>query len=86
MTDRDRGPLSEYGVVWRDGRAEIIKAHQVLLPHDGLFDDMFGRAPKPRRLTFHGEIDGRWQLILDVDYDQVQSVRLLTAQSEVPDD
>lgn len=67
------GPLQTYEVIWKSGHVEQVQAHQCMLPPS----PMFGDAPSPRanRITFHGEIDGRWMLVLDADYGDISSVR-----------
>ncbi len=75
------GPLRPYQIIWRSGHVETVMAHQVTLPQLGSFiSAYFGTAetaPRASRLTVHGEVNGRWTLILDADYADVQSVRLL---------
>jgi hypothetical protein len=81
----DYGPLQTWQVIWRNGHVEEVQAHQCLLPPTGGFL-LFSERPDPRegRLTFHGEIDGRWKLVLDVDYAEVLSVRLVTQPEVIP--
>jgi hypothetical protein len=71
----DRGPLQRYQVIWKSGFVEEVEAHQVLIPMG--MDFLVDTPPKPRRLLMHGEVDGHWRLILDADYDEVTTVRLL---------
>lgn len=77
----DHGPLRPYQVIWRSGHVETIMAHQVLLPSLPLFSDEPG--PRSNRLTIHGEIDGHWTLILDADYSDISSVRLVTTEGAI---
>lgn len=72
MSDFERGPLRDYEVTWTNGHVEIIKCHQVMLPTTGLA--MFGEKGRDR-YTFHGEIDGRWILILDAPAEDIRMVR-----------
>lgn len=74
------GPISTYQVIWKSGHVEEVQAHQVIWPDGGLFS-----APvKNSRVMFHGEIDGRWRLVLAVPADDVLSVRLLTPVTQEP--
>lgn len=73
----DRDPLQRYAIVWKSGYADPIDAHQVTLPSP--LPDLFGSGASIRdtRVTFHGEIDGHWRLILDADYASIETLRLL---------
>lgn len=79
MSD-DHGPLHEYQVIWKSGHVETIRAHQVLLPPPALL--FMGDRDEPRRVIFHGEIDGHWRLILDAAYDDITSIRNLDASEK----
>lgn len=68
----DHGPLQEYAITWRDGTMEVVKAHQVLLPQTSFI----GGDGDPN-VRIHGEIDGRWMLVLSAPGDQIISIRLL---------
>jgi hypothetical protein len=75
----DRGPASEYEVVWKNGHSERLKAHQVSWP---------GRMPlqvgtESNTIQFHAEVDGRWQLILSAPEDEISIVRNVTHTEEV---
>lgn len=74
MTDYDRGPLLAWEVVWRDGRTETVWAHQCLTPN--ILSVHGGTAP---RVQFHGEVDGRWNLILAADDEEIVAVRNVAA-------
>lgn len=71
------GPLREYEVTWTNGHVETIKAHQVLLPQTFLWSDYMrnGGAERRQRYTFHGQVDGRWILILDAPAEDIRMVR-----------
>lgn len=71
----EHGPLRTYEVIWRSGHVERIEAHQVLLPPIVSF---FGETGRGNRLTVHGEVNGHWTLILDADYTDILSVRLVS--------
>ena len=78
----DHGPLRAYEVTWQSGHVETIWAHQCILPMAGnpfLRDDA---DDSPRRVMFHGEIDGRWQLILAAPEAEIVTVRNLAAAPE----
>lgn len=79
----DRGPIQTFEITWQSGHVERVQAHQVTY-HGG--DSLFGRSQLPRRLDFHGEIDGRWLLQLSVLEDDLRTVRNVTApELIVPD-
>lgn len=70
----DHGPLVEYEITWKNGHVERVLAHQCLIPSDAL--SMFGPPPKGTpRVMFHGEFDGRWQLVLAIPESEVSTVR-----------
>lgn len=81
----DHGPTSEYEVIWRNGHIDHVHAHQVMWD-DGMSllagFGSFNTPPKPTRVKFHAEIDGRWTLLLDVLQDEISSIRNVT---HVPD-
>jgi len=71
----DYGPLKSYEIVWTNGHVETVQAHSVTMPHPAL---LFGvaTATKTREyITFHGEIDGRWRLVLAVRPELVDVIR-----------
>jgi hypothetical protein len=78
----DRGEPSLYEVTWTNGHVDRIKAHQVTQPGGGmeLFAASFGLPSQSqrRRVEFHGEFDGRWQLVLSADADDIKTIRNLT--------
>lgn len=77
----DHGPLDTYEVIWNTGHVEYIKAHQVLLPPDDLFSAMIPGATKTKGRDgwmFHGEVDGRWKLLLFAPAEDIRSVRNVT--------
>lgn len=71
----DRGPLQSFEVTWSTGHVETIRAHQVT--HPGSFN-MFGDTPRVPRIEFHGEIDGRWMLVLSALEADLTRIRNLT--------
>ena len=77
----DHGPLRDYEVTRRSGHVETIKAHQCILPATTPFG--LGETPGDmRRVTFHGAIDGRWQLILTAPESEILTVRNITVAPE----
>jgi hypothetical protein len=80
MSGYDHGPLQTWEVVWKNGHVEEVQGHQCLLPTRSLFSGESERE----RVTFHGEIDGHWKLVLDVDYSEISSIRLVTAPEAIP--
>lgn len=72
----ERGPAIEYEVVWKTGHIDRFKAHQV--SHTGGFNVFLQGPPKPERIDFHGEFDGRWQLVLSAPVDDISVVRNLS--------
>jgi hypothetical protein len=71
----DHGPLIAYEVCWNNGHVETIMAHQVILPSSSIFG---GRSWSDDQVMLHGEIDGRWQLLLCVNASEIKSVRNVT--------
>lgn len=71
----DHGPLVTYEITWQSGHVERIQAHQVIWPGNAL--DLFAPAgpPRPRRVMFHGEIDGRWTLQLSALEADIRTIR-----------
>jgi len=84
----DRGPASTYEIVWNNGHVERIEAHQVSYPgrFSNLGLDLFPtRAdipPKPERIEFHGEFNGRWQLVLSAPMSEITTIRNLSLAGE----
>jgi hypothetical protein len=78
----EHGPLNTYEVIYTSGYVEAVEAHQVLMPPMEL--PLFGgvTTETDRRWTFHGEFDGRWELVLSVPADDVKSVRNVTRTNE----
>ena len=77
-TTIDRGPLIPYQVTWASGHIETIEAHQVMMP---MPRSPFDRTRDiPERVMFHGEIDGRWGLILSAAASEIVTVRRLSRQ------
>lgn len=84
MSEFDHGPLQRYEIIWKSGHVEEIACHQVMLPALSMLP-LFGietREPS-RRLTLHGQIDGHWKLILDADYDDISTIRLLGSMQDI---
>lgn len=81
MSDTERGPLLDFEVTWRSGQIETISAHQCTLPSPRIFGLDDGNDDQ-RRITFHGEIGGRWQLILTAPEAEILTVRNVTAALE----
>lgn len=77
MPDYDHGPLKSFEIVWANGHTETVKAHQVLMPTGDLFGGLFGdtRTKHQDFIKFHGEINGRWQLVLAVRPELIHSIR-----------
>jgi hypothetical protein len=71
----DHGPLKPYEVVWTNGHVETVQAHQVMMPRPaGLFFENVSTKTH-EYIQFHGEIDGRWQLVLAVRPELVDVIR-----------
>ncbi|WP_086846941.1 hypothetical protein [Amycolatopsis kentuckyensis] len=72
----DHGPIKTFEVTWTNGHVEEIKAHQVILPLPDM-GGMYGELATKRvdYIKFHGEIDGRWQLVLAVRAGLIDVVR-----------
>lgn len=75
----DRGPLDEYEVLWRNGGRDVVRAHQVTSEGGGFLE-----PSKPRRVYFHGEIDGHWRLLLSAMEDDILTIRNVTHVREEP--
>jgi hypothetical protein len=73
------GPLDTYEIVWASGHIERIDAHQVIMPPDEMLSSLFGALgtlSKPKKgWMFHGEVDGRWRLLLTAPAEDIRSVR-----------
>ena len=84
MSVPERGPLNTYEVIYNSGHVEQVQAHQVIMPFD--MPSLFGSpsTTKDQRWTFHGEIDGRWTLLLSVPESDVRSVRNVTHTVDQP--
>ena len=87
MPDKfEYGPIDTYEVIWTSGHVEHVQAHQVLMPKDEMFEGLFqalggtrtASKPQPPAWTFHGEIDGRWRLVLHAPAEDIRSVRNVT--------
>lgn len=77
MGDYDHGPLQTYEIAWRTGHVERIDAHQVTFP--GSLPAMLAARPqKNPHIQFHGEIDGKWMLILSALEDDIVRIRNVT--------
>lgn len=80
MGATDRGPASKYEIVWKSGHIDRIEAHQVSYPNRvSLFTVT---APAPERVEFHGEFDGRWQLVLSAAMSEIDTIRNVTLCGE----
>lgn len=84
----DHGPLDTYEVIWNSGHIEHVKAHQVLAPRPPLFGLT---SPGDNRWVVHGEIEGRWRLLLIAADEDIRSIRNVThtrdaVQQGVPHD
>jgi hypothetical protein len=80
----DYGPIQAYEVVWASGHVERIQAHQVTLPPDVPIFGSPVEARGPRRIMFHGQIDGKWQLVLSALEEDIRSIRLVTVDEPIP--
>lgn len=80
----DRGPTIEYEVVWKTGHVDRFHAHQV--SHTGGERFLFSQntPTQPARVLFHGEFDGRWQLVLSALEDDIATVRNLSRCEDTP--
>lgn len=83
----DYGPLDTYEIIWQSGQVEYVQAHQVLMPPTDGFPTSFGggvygstdtATKPPRGWVFHGQIDGRWKLLLSAAAEDIKSVRNVT--------
>lgn len=77
----DHGPLDTYEIIWASGHVEYIQAHQVLMPPNDLFSAFIPGATATKKRdgwTFHGEVDGRWKLLLFAPAEDIKSVRNIT--------
>lgn len=80
----DYGPLQQYEITWTNGHREIIEAHQVIEASPNLMDTYMGRtADRSRMITIHGEIDGKWRLILRAPADDIRIIRNVTAGERI---
>jgi hypothetical protein len=80
------GPLDTYEVIWNSGQIEYIQAHQVIMPPiespfsmgAGVFGSAGAETKQRGGWTFHGQIDGRWRLLLSAPAEDIKSVRNVT--------
>jgi hypothetical protein len=82
MIDHDYGPLRTYEITWQTGHVERIQGHQLILPPPegiGLFSPVINRVGHIRRITIHGEFDGRWLLMLAAAEEDIRTIRDVTA-------
>lgn len=75
MSDFDYGPLRTYEITWRSGHVERVQGHQAILSGGPA---LFGGRDKPTRFTIHGEINGRWLLVISALEEDVRIVRDVT--------
>lgn len=75
MSGIDRGPLHRYEVTWANGHVEYVEAHQALMPAP---PSIFGGDDRPPVWAFHGEINGRWRLVLSAPAAVISVVRDIT--------
>jgi hypothetical protein len=75
MSERfDHGPLKSFEVTWTSGHVETIQAHQVTFPVPSLFlGDL--QTKHQDFIKLHGEINGRWQLILAARPELISMIR-----------
>ena len=75
----ERGPLRRFEVTWENGHVEYVMAHQCLMP----MSSIFGEQSERLRWKFHGEVDGRWGLVLAAPDEDIRSVRDVTVDEVV---
>jgi len=63
------------------GHVETIRAHQVIMPSRFAFAP---DQPGDDRIMFHGEINGRWMLILAAHSADIRTVRNVTVTEVQP--
>ena len=80
----ERGSLVQYQIIWKSGYVEEIQAHQVTTRGGPSF---LAPSPldKPEVVMFHGEFDGRWQLVLSAPMDDISTIRNLSVAGEEAD-
>lgn len=79
MSEFERGEPDEFEIVWKTGHVDRLKAHQVTWPHSDIFGGVFGGRPAgPPHVLFHGEVDGRWRLLLSALEGDIATVRNVT--------
>lgn len=71
----DHGPLRSYEIVWTNGHVETVQAHSVTMPRPAFLYDVSTETKTREFITFHGEIDGRWLLVLAVRPELVDVIR-----------
>jgi hypothetical protein len=77
MSVFDRGPISSFEITWMSGHTETVQAHQVSWPNAGA--SLFGDPAGPVFIRFHGEIEGRWTLVLQAREEEIRTVRNVTS-------
>lgn len=76
MVQYDRGPLREYEIQWGSGYFETVRAHRVDMPvttNDG----------RPRHISFYGDVDGRFRLVLVASEDDIRTIRDITTPERI---
>jgi len=82
-TKFEYGPLDTYEIIWTSGQVEYIQAHQVLTPQSPITAGLFGEEKQKPAWTIHGEVDGRWRLLLTAPVDDIRTVRNVTHTHDV---
>lgn len=86
MSKYEYGPLRSYEITWMSGHIETIQAHQVSWPSMAvnLFRQLASGDDSDPFIRFHGEVDGRWTLVLQAREREIRTVRDVTAAERVP--
>ncbi|GAA4221402.1 hypothetical protein FHR32_005071 [Streptosporangium album] len=86
MSDYDYGPLQTYEVTWTSGHVERVHCHQVSYSGDSGGLDALGligvKTKNERRVHLHGQINGRWLLVLSARETDIAALRLVTVGEE----
>lgn len=85
MTDYDHGPLRTYEITWSSGHVERIDAHQVTWPHNPfeLIGPATTKTRDPGRVMLHGQVDGKWQLLLAAHPEDIRTIRNLAHDEHI---
>lgn len=72
----ERGPLDDFEIIWKSGHVDHVQAHQVTWENAVM--SLTHNPNLPQRVSFMGEVDGHWRLMLDADCADIMTIRNCT--------